>query len=103
MHAPLTIQHRWYTSVLGSLRLLWPTAELPGAQHVPPGSAPHLADLPATAQSDNTAPDWQTFAGLLVRFPPSNTTHHSSLDDPCSMTQVIPGKSRCGKSARPDP
>ena len=84
-----------------SLRLLWPTTKLPGAHRVPSGSAPHLADLPATAQSENAAHELADLCGSADKLPPSNTSDHSSLDGSCSMTQVILGKSRVREICMP--
>ena len=84
-----------------SLRLLWPTTKLPGAHRVPSGSAPHLADLPATAQSENAAHELADLCGSADKLSPSNPSDHSSLDGSCSMTQVILGKSRVREICMP--
>ena len=76
------------------LRLLWPATKLPGAPRVASGNDPHLADLPATAQSEIAAHELADVCGCGESLPPSNTPYHSSLDGPRSMTQVILGKSR---------
>ena len=102
MHVPLAVQHRWYHQRSArSLRLLWPTTKLPGAHRVPSGSAPHLADLPATAQSENAAHELADLCGSADKLSPSNPSDHSSLDGSCSMTQVILGKSRVREICMP--
>src|SRR5271157_437360 len=77
-----------------SLRLLWPATKLPGTRRVPSGNAPHLADLPATAQSENATHELADVCSPANALSPPNSPYHSSLDGPCSMTHVIPGKSR---------
>jgi len=83
------------------LRLLWPATKLPGAPRVASGNDPHLADLPATAQSEIAAHELANVRGCAESLTPSNTPYHSSLDGPRSMTQVILGKSRMREMCMP--
>ena len=103
MHVPLAVQHRWYTSVLlGHYGYYRPTTKLPGALNAfRQEMLPHLADLPATAQSESAAHGLGSFKAMLDTPPPAATSDHSSLDGTRSMTQVILGKSRVREICMP--
>ncbi len=55
------------------LRLLWPATKRPGAPRVASGNDPHLADLPATAQSEIATHELADVCGCAELLPPSNT------------------------------
>src|SRR5262249_29155903 len=59
------------------------------------------ADLPATAQPENAAHELADVRRPAHTLPSTNSPHHSSLDGPCSMTQVLSGKSRVRENCTP--
>ena len=102
MHVPLSVQHRWYTSVL-----LGHYGYYGRPQNFPALIAFRqemiriwLTCLRRRSQKSRRM-SWQTYRGSANPLPSTDTPYHSSLDGSCSMTQVILGKSRVREICMP--
>jgi hypothetical protein len=102
-HQPLALQHRWIASELrGPLRLFRHAAQLAVSHCLPAGCPADLAQVPATAQSEEPPHGLGVVRRVTARSTVPAPAHHSRRDATESLMRLTFGKSRVREAACPD-